>query len=884
MTTLLIWLLIILAGLTVLARLGGSLVGWTAGIAVALIALGFTPWLTFWPGLVLWALFLAVAVPLNVPDLRQRFISEPLRRHMRDALPEMSETEREAIEAGTIWWEADLFRGDPDWDRLLAFTAPKLSERERAFLEGPVEELCRMLNTWQITHELHDLPPEAWQYLREHRFFGMIIPEEYGGLGFSAHAHSAVVMKISSRSPTAGVSVMVPNSLGPAELLLEYGTPEQKDHYLPRLADGREIPCFGLTGPEAGSDATAIPDYGVVCEGEYQGRRVLGLRTNWEKRYITLGPVATVLGLAFRAYDPDGLLGDEVDLGITCALVPTDTKGVEIGNRHDPLGTGFQNGPNRGRDVFIPLEWVIGEREGVGQGWRMLMDCLSVGRGISLPALGAGGGKCFSRVTGAYARVRRQFRLPIGRFEGVQEPLARMAGGAYMMDSARLLTLSALDAGERPSVVTAMLKHFNSEMHRQAINDAMDIHGGRGICDGPNNYLAIAYRATPVAITVEGANILTRSMIVFGQGALRCHPHLLAEIAAAREDDTDTAREQFDQALLAHLGYTARNVGRALAYGLTRSAVAPAPQAPATARFYRRLARMSAAFSVVADVALLLLGGDLKRREMLSGRFADAMIHMFVCSAALKHFEDGGRREEELPLVEWSVKHCLYRVQGALDEILRNFPLKWAGIALRWLVVFPLGRRFRYPNDRLSRTVADCLLEPSAARDRLTAGIYIDRRADDVTGCLEHALELALAAEPIEARLRERRIVQPPMTDRAEWVDELVRDGVLDEDEAKTLTDWWSAQRRAIDVDDFPPPRPPIARVAGGDGAPGRSAGVGRIVRKKTARKKAASKKTSSKKTSSKKTARKKAASKKVSGGRGTSPKTDSSSGEESTS
>ena len=861
----LIWLLVLAGALIGLARLGGSFRAWTGAVAVALVVLGVGGWLAFWPGVVVWALFLAVAVPLNLPELRQRVLSEPLRARIRRVLPPMSDTEREAIEAGTVWWEAELFRGDPDWRSLLSVPETRLTEAEQAFLDGPVEELCRMLDNWDIVRERNDLPPEAWEFIKRNRFFGMIIPQQYGGLEFSARAHSQVVMKLSSRSPTAGVTVMVPNSLGPAELLLEYGTQQQKDYYLPRLADGREIPCFSLTGPDAGSDATAIPDRGVVCWGEHNGERVLGFRANWDKRYITLGPVATVIGLAFKAYDPDHLLGDDDELGITCALVPRDTPGVDAGDRHDPLGTAFQNGPNSGTDVFIPFDWVIGGREQVGRGWTMLMECLSTGRGVSLPALGAGAGKFCSRLTGAYARVRRQFRLPIGYFEGIEEPLARIGARAYMMDAARVLTLSGLDAGEKPGVVSAMLKHHNTEGFREVVNDAMDIHGGRGICDGPNNYLAIPYRSVPVAITVEGANILTRSMIVFGQGAMRCHPYLIDEILAAQDDDARRGRRDFDGALFRHLGYTTRNAARSLVYGLSRSRLAPSPVEGPTARYYRRLGRMSAAFAFVADMTLLMLGGELKRKEKLSGRFADAMIYMYVCSAALKRHEDAGRPAEDLPLVEWSVRYSLFRVQQALDQILRNFPVTWIGIALRWLV-FPLGRSFRYPNDRTGREVARLLLEPSAARDRLTAGIYVDDRPDDVTGRMEHALELALQAEPIEQRLRKRRIEKPALLDHDDWLDQLVRDEVIDSAEARTLRAWEAARQAAIAVDRFPP---------GSGAAHRRSSGGSASASKKAAAKKAGSKKTASKKAASKKTAaRKKNAARSDSGATGSTSST----------
>jgi len=863
--TLLIWLLVIGGALVALARVEATFRTWTAAVAVALVLLGAAGLLGFWPGVVLWALFLAIAVPLNVPDLRRRFLSDPLRARIRSVLPPMSDTEREAIESGTVWWEGELFRGDPDWNELLDVPAPQLSEREQAFLDGPVEELCRMLDDWAITHQHNDLPPDVWSFIKDNRFFGMIIPREYGGLEFSAHAHSQVVTKVSSRSATAAVSIMVPNSLGPAELLLQYGTDEQKNHYLPRLADGRDIPCFGLTGPYAGSDATAIPDTGVICHGEYNGKRVLGMRANWEKRYITLGPVSTVLGLALKVYDPDGLLGGEADLGITCALIPTDTEGVNIGRRHDPLGTAFQNGPNSGTDVFIPLDWVIGGREGVGRGWVMLMECLSTGRGISLPALGTGGGKFCSRNAGAYARVRRQFNLPIGRFEGIEEPLARIASKTYMMDSARLLTLSALDAGEKPSVISASLKHHDTEGFRDVINDAMDIHGGKGICEGPHNYLANAYRSIPVAITVEGANILTRSMIVFGQGAMRCHPYLIGEIMAAQNDDAAQASRDFDQALFGHLGFTARNAARAFVYGVSRSRLAPAPRPGPTAKYFRRLARMSAAFAYVADMTLLTLGGELKRKEKLSGRFADALIHMFVCSAVLKHYEDTGRPQADLPLVEWSAKYCLYRVQDALDEILRNFPVTWLGIALRW-VVFPLGRRFRYPNDRTGHRVAQLLLEPSTARDRLTAGIYVDERPEDITGRVEHALKLALEVEPIEARLRKRRISWSARVDHDDWLRELVEEGTLDRDEADTLRQWREALRRVIDVDDFDAALDPASGgfTMAGEGPAAKAGGQSAPAAKKVSAKKVSAKKVAGKKTAArKKTTGKKTASRK---------------------
>ncbi len=769
-------------------------------LLATLVLAGFTLAGGFsWPWAVLtWTLWLAPVLLLSVPDWRRRYLSRPLLARIRKVLPPMSQTERDAIESGTVGWEGELFRGAPDWKKLLSYPKPRLSEEEKAFLEGPVEELCRMIDDWDITHNRKDLPPEMWAFLKRERFFGMIIPKRYGGLEFSATAHSEVVQKVSARSISVGVTVMVPNSLGPAELLLHYGTDEQRDYYLPRLADGREIPCFALTAPEAGSDAGAIPDSGVVCEGEFEGRKVLGLRLNWDKRYITLGPVATVLGLAFKAYDPDGLLGDEEELGITCALIPTHLPGIEIGERHFPLNAAFMNGPNRGRDVFIPLDFVIGGHEMIGKGWRMLVESLSAGRGISLPAVGTGAGKLAVRATGAYARIRRQFKIPIGRFEGVEEALARMGGLTYFMDAGRLLTLSALDRGEKPSVITAILKYHNTEKMRQVVNDAMDIHGGRGICMGPHNYLGRGYQTLPVGITVEGANILTRSMIIFGQGAIRCHPWLVPEIEAAERDDL----QAFDRALAGHVGYFVGNLVRAFVYGLSGSHLAPRPFSSRTGRYFQRLAQMSAAFAVISDVCLMLLGGAFKRKEKLSGRFADALSYQFYASAILKKFEDDGRPRADLPLVEWSVKYCLYQTQHALDEILRNFPLKPLGLLLR-LVVFPLGMSLRQPNDSLGHRVAALVIRPGAVRDRLTQGIFVSMDEQDITGRLEVALRKVVAAEPVEKRLRALGQAKPALMDWPEWYDRLMTDGLLQAEEVERLRAAREATLDVIAVDAF---------------------------------------------------------------------------------
>lgn len=782
-----------------------------AAVAFLLIFTAFDGFSLFW-GVLVWAFLGIPTVILGPSELRRNILTKPMLKRIKSVLPPMSETERDAIEAGTVWWESELFRGAPDWNKLLRYKKPELSDEEQAFLDGPVNELCEMIDDWDITHNRMDLPEEMWTFLKQQGFFGMIIPKKYGGLEFSAYGHSSVVMKVSSRSISVGVTIMVPNSLGPAELLLHYGTDAQKEFYLPRLADGREIPCFALTGPDAGSDAGSIPDTGVVCKGKFKGKQVLGLRLNWEKRYITLGPIATVLGLAFKVYDPDALLGGDADLGITCALIPADIPGITIGNRHFPMNAAFQNGPNSGKDVFVPIDYIIGGQKNIGVGWRMLVESLSAGRGISLPALGAAAGKSVARTTGAYARVRKQFKTSIGKFEGVEEALARIGGLAYMTDAGRLLTLSALDSGEKPSVVTAILKYYNTEFMRQMINDSMDIHGGRGICMGPSNYIARPYQILPVGITVEGANILTRSMIIFGQGAIRCHPYLVSEMEAAVMVDQAASERAFDQAMTGHIIYLLSNVCRAFIYGISGSHLATSPTPGRIATYYQRLSQMSAAFAVTADLALIVLGGAFKRKEKLSGRFADVLGYMFYASAVLKKFEDDGRPKADVPLLEWSAKHCLYQIQMALDEILRNFPIKWLGLIVR-TIIFPLGLSLRQPNDFLGHRVAALLIKPGKARDRLTQGIYISDDPDDITGCLEDALKKVILAEPIERRLRANHQVKSDLQSYQQWIDELVTKDLISSTDAKILLSAQVATRKVIMVDDFSPQELGIKRA-----------------------------------------------------------------------
>ncbi len=722
------------------------LIAWTVAFAVLAV-------LTAGPVLI--GLFVVIAAILNVPALRTSLISDRILALYRRILPDMSATEKEAIDAGTVWWDADLFSGRPDWDKLLAIPEPRLSAEEQAFLDGPVEALCAMCDDWEITHERQDLPPQVWQFIKDNGFLGMIIPRKYGGLGFSAIGHSAVVMKLSTRSSAAAITVMVPNSLGPGELLLHYGTDEQKSHYLPRLAKGLEIPCFALTSPEAGSDAAAIPDSGVVCKGTWQGKEVLGMRVTWDKRYITLGPVATLLGLAFRLYDPEKLLGSQTDLGITCALVPTNTPGVEIGRRHLPLNAVFQNGPTTGKDVFMPLEWIIGGPGYAGKGWMMLMGCLAAGRAISLPTSAVGGVKALTRFTGAYARVRSQFRTPIGRLEGVEEALGRIAAHCYMMDATRIMTAGAVDLGEKPAVLSAIAKYHMTERSRACVNDAMDIHGGKGICLGPNNWIGRGYQMTPIAITVEGANILTRTLIIFGQGAIRAHPYVLREMRAAKEMEGAEASREFDDALTSHIGHVISNGVRAFVFGITRAAFAPVPSnaAKETRHYYKHVSRMSAAFAFLADVSMLAMGGALKRKEKISGRLGDVLSMMYLVSATLKRYEDQGRLKEDLPLVRWSVRDALYAAQRAIDQVLSNFPSKTLATLLRF-ALFPLGMPFRPPLDSRNHECAAIALEPGAARERLTAGMYVPKGESDATGRLEAAFLATVACEPLEKKLR----------------------------------------------------------------------------------------------------------------------------------
>jgi len=801
---LLLWILVLVGGIAYLAHRRVAPLPALGVVAVYLLAMGAWSHAPGWLLLIFWVLIAAVAAPLLLPDLRRQYFTKPLFSWFQKVLPPMSETERDAIDAGTVWWDGELFSGRPDWDKLLAYPKVQLTEEEQAFIDGPTEALCAMVSDWEIGQAM-DLPPAAWEHIKTHGFFALIIPKEYGGKGFSAYAHSQVAMKLATRSGDLASTVMVPNSLGPAELLLHYGTDEQRNHYLPRLARGDDIPCFALTGPLAGSDAGAMPDTGVICKGEWEGKETLGLRLNWEKRYITLGPVATLLGLAFKAHDPDHLLGEEEDLGISLALIPTDTPGVEIGRRHLPLGAAFMNGPNSGKDVFIPLEFLIGGQEMLGKGWMMLMNCLSVGRSISLPAVGTGAAKFTSLVTGQYAQVREQFYVPLSAFEGIQEAMARIGGNAWLMDSARMLTANAVDMGEKPSVLSAILKYHLTERGRECISHAMDVHGGKGIIMGPNNYLGRNWQGAPIFITVEGANILSRNLMIFGQGAIRCHPFVLKEMALAGREDHDQALKEFDGLLMQHIGFAVSHAASTLVLNLGVGHFEKAPGNRLSQGYFRALNRQAAAFALLADLSMMLLGGELKRRERLSARLGDVLSHMYLASAALKRYHDLDSPDHLEPLFAWAMEESLGESERALDELLSNFPNKVLGCLLR-VIVFPFGRRNTGPSDALDAEVAAVIgrAKGDPTLEELLAGCYRPQSSEDPVGALQHAYDLLGASHPLQKKLHtalKSGQVKPTAGEHA--IDAALHAGVLQPAEAQTLRDAEAARRKVIDVDDF---------------------------------------------------------------------------------
>ncbi|MCH1931030.1 acyl-CoA dehydrogenase [Shewanella sp. A25] len=748
-------------------------------------------------------LIAAIAV-FAIKGIRMQVITQPVFRFFKKVLPPLSVTEREAMEAGDVWWEGELFRGKPNWNTLHSYGKPTLTAEEKDFLENQVETALKMIDDFDIVQNRKDLPPELWDYFKKEGFFALIIPKKFGGRAFSAYANSTIVSKIASRSVSAAVTVMVPNSLGPGELLTHYGTQEQKERWLPALANGTEIPCFALTGPEAGSDAGAIPDTGIVCRGMHNGEEVIGLKLTWDKRYITLAPVATVLGLAFQMRDPEGLLGDKKNLGITCALIPTSHEGVEIGRRHNPLNMAFMNGTTKGKDVFIPLDWIIGGPDYAGKGWRMLVECLSAGRGISLPALATASGHMATKTTTAYSYVRHQFGMAIGQFEGVQEALARIIGNTYQLEAARRLTTTGIDLKVKPSVVTAIAKFHMTELGRSVVNDAMDIQSGKGIQLGPKNYLGHAYMSNPISITVEGANILTRSLMIFGQGATRCHPYVLAEMEAAAMENEQEGLNRFDSLLLGHIGYATRNALSALFNALTGSRFASAPVSGETKQYYKDMTRLSSALAIMTDISMMVMGGDLKRKEMLSARMGDVLSQLYLGSATLKLFEDNGRQHDDLPAVHYVMQQRLHLAAEALSEVIRNFPSRPFAWLLRALI-FPIGNKFNAPSDKLALNLVSGMLKPSPARDRITF-LCPDFEAD-TSGIaeVEQAFHAQYACKDIFKKLKtaQRAGQLPGKVPTLILFEKALEAGVITSDEHQKLVESDKLRLAAINVNDF---------------------------------------------------------------------------------
>ena len=781
-----------------------SILVWTLLIGITLLI--FTFILPTFPILLFayWLFFLPIALFANLHQFRQRYIVLPALKHLRKQMPAISQTEREALNAGNVWWEKELFSGAPDWKKLVDLPKPSLTQEEQAFLDHQVNHLCSILNDWEIVHGNRDLPEQVWSYLKQEKFFGMVIPKKYGGLGFSALAHSTVILKIATRSVSAAVNTMVPNSLGPAELLLHYGTDEQKDYYLPRLASGLEIPCFALTAPEAGSDASSLPDTGIVTYGEFEGTNVIGIRLSWDKRYITLAPIATVLGLAFRLFDPEQLLGDKVEIGITLCLIPTSHPGVEIGNRHYPLNLAFMNGPTRGKDVFIPMDWIIGGTGMAGQGWRMLMECLSIGRSISLPALATACGKMAYRYTGAYARVRRQFNSPIAQFEGIEEALSHIAGYTYLLEAVRIMTAGAVDLQIKPSIASAIAKYHMTELSRQVVSNAMDIHAGHMIQLGPRNFLANVYFAVPISITVEGANILTRNLIIFGQGAIRCHPFLLKEIELILQPNPDVVA--LDQILLSHLGLIVRNIFRNIGYGITGGRFIRATRIfkPRIRWYERQLTRMSAALALLADISLALLGGDFKRKERISARLGDIMSQLYLSSAVLKYFHDQNQPLSDEDYVCWTLQHCLQKIEIASHELFHNFPNRFVGGLLKW-IIFPFGSSFFKPRDYLGKRLVSMMLQPSEFRDRLTQYCYQSNNSTDLNHQLDQALKQVNMIEPIWKKLHKaiKAGTISAYLSFSESIKFAVEKGLLTPEEEKLLFEYESLKDEIIKVNEF---------------------------------------------------------------------------------
>lgn len=798
-----IFIIVLLASIWTAAFFSLAALTWTILIGVVLLLLSFFAKASFLIIFISWVLFLVFACAANLHDLRIRYLLIPALPKLKKQLPTISETEKIAIEAGDTWWEKELFCGEPDWKQLFSIPKPILTQAEQSFLDNQVDTLCSLVDDWEAVAVNHDLSAETWHYIKKEKFWGLVIPKEYGGLGFSALAHSTIVSKIASHSASVAVTVMVPNSLGPGELILHYGTKEQKNHYLPKLAASEEIPCFALTSTDAGSDAGSITDSGIICYGEYQGKKVLGMCLKWKKRYITLAPIATVLGLAVHVYDPDKLLGSKVDLGITLCLLPTNHPGVEIGTRHYPMGLAFMNGPTSGNDVFVPLDWVIGGQDMIGQGWRMLMECLSIGRSISLPALSTGATKIIYRNTGAYARIRHQFNTALADFEGIQANLSAIAGHLYTVEATRILTVSAIDQKINPSIVSAIAKLQMTERYRDSANLAMDIHAGHMIQIGPRNFLSLLYDAAPVSITVEGANILTRNLIIFGQGAIRCHPYLLKEVALISESITDPIT--LDKVIMAHAGYFLRNFWKAFAYGLSGGLfIFSSMKNSRIKKYHRQLTRMSTALALLADASLILLGGNLKRRESLSARLGDILSELYLGSAVLKYFSDQAENQDQEPYAVFALQQCLYNIQKACDAFFQNFPNGWVRYLLKW-IIFPFGRAYGVPTDRAAQAVVSSMTMPSVVRNQLTKYCYLSKDNTSLSARLDQALIKMEKADGIMKKLKKsiKKGEVPRWYDFTAQCKEAVDKNIITNDECQFINEFEALRKEIVQVNEF---------------------------------------------------------------------------------
>ncbi|MSP53484.1 MAG: acyl-CoA dehydrogenase [Gammaproteobacteria bacterium] len=748
---------------------------------------------------IFWIIFLLIAISFNIPALRKILLTRSLFALYKKIMPKMSDTEREALDAGVVTWEAEMFAGKPNWKKLLNVPAATLTTEEQQFIDGPLNTLCGMIDEWEITQHLGDLQPAVWQYIKEQGFFAFIIKKQYGGLEFSPYAISRILVKLYGISISVASTVGVPNSLGPAELLQKYGTEAQKNYYLPRLAKGEEVPCFALTGPLAGSDAASIPDLGIVCMGEYEGKEVLGITLNFDKRYITLAPIASLIGLAFRLRDPQHLIGTVDDYGITCALLPRDLPGITIGRRHFPINQVFQNGPIQGHDVFIPLDSIIGGQKMAGKGWRMLMECLAEGRAVTLPSSAAGAALLCSYATGAYAQIRRQFNMPIGQFEGIEECLARIGGNTYLINASLNLTLSYMNVKEKSAVAAAIIKYHLTERSRSVITDAMDVQGGKGICLGPKNYLGRGYEGQPIAITVEGANILTRSMIIFGQGAIRCHPYVIAEMLAVQNNDLTA----FDKAFTGHLGYVCSNVVRAFWLSVTNAYFVKSPVKDASRKYYKILTRYSATLALVADMAMFSMGGALKRKEKISARLGDILSYLYMGSAVLKRYHDEGAQVDDAPMMHWAMRDLMYNMQEAVHNLLRNFPNRLIAGCLRF-ILFIRGRAFSYPLDKYGEQVAKIMQSIAPSRQRLTAGVYTPGGTTHNLGLLQTTLEQVLECAALEKKVNDayknKQIRGDSFTQRVHAAQNIK---IIDPNEAHKLIQMNELRLQVIAVDDF---------------------------------------------------------------------------------